>query len=155
MKLVFFDLGDTLESGDVLLPGALETLQGIADLRSSGGEPAVLGLISDFDMPSPEYYAILDLLGIRSFFEPVATRVTLSNEVGVFKPDPRIFREAIDRIDPGLEFGDALFITERRSHVVAARQLGMQAVHFQGPGQQTGDVERLPDLIPLVRQSLG
>ena len=86
MKLVFFDLGDTLESGDVLLPGALETLQGIADLRSSGGEPAVLGLISDFDMPGPEYYAILDLLGIRSFFEPVATRVTLSNEVGSSSP---------------------------------------------------------------------
>jgi FMN phosphatase YigB (HAD superfamily) len=155
MKLVFFDLGDTLESDDVLLPGALETLRGIADLRSSGGEPVVLGLISDFDMPSPEYYAILDLLGIRDFFEPVATRVTLSKEVGAFKPDQKIFREAIDRIDPSLGFGDALFVTERRSHVEAARQLGMQAVHFQGPGQQTGDVDRLQDLIPRVRQFLG
>lgn len=155
MRIVFFDLGDTLESDDVLLPGALETLRGIQELRSSGGEPAILGLISDFDMASEAYYAILDLLGIRSFFEPVQARVTLSSEVGVFKPDRRIFEAAIDRIDPGLTFGDAMFVTENLSHTEAARELGMRAIHFRGPGQQSGDVEALPDLIPLVRIFLG
>jgi hypothetical protein len=27
----------------------------------------------------------------------------------------------------------------------------MQAIHFQGPGQTTGDVQRLIDLVPLIR----
>jgi hypothetical protein len=31
--MVLFDLGRTLEADGVLRPGALETLQGIADLR--------------------------------------------------------------------------------------------------------------------------
>jgi FMN phosphatase YigB (HAD superfamily) len=141
MKIIFFDLGDTLETNDVLLPGALDTLRGVQNLQDSGGKPPVLGLISDFDSPSEEYYAILDQLGIRSFFEPVQTRVTLSSEVGVFKPDRRIFRAALDRIDPALTFGDAMFITENPAHVAAAGLLGLRAVRFMG---------QLPDLIPLI-----
>jgi FMN phosphatase YigB (HAD superfamily) len=101
MKVVLFDLGKTLEDGDVLLPGARETLQAIQAMRDSDGEAAVLALVSDFAMPdNPEqipliqqrYYELLDKLGIRSFFEPVADRVTLSTEVGVSKPDEKIFR---------------------------------------------------------------
>jgi FMN phosphatase YigB (HAD superfamily) len=155
MKIVFFDLGDTLETNDVLLPGALATLQDIQSLRDSSGEPAVLGLISDFDGPSEEYYAILDLLGIRSFFEPVQTRVTLSVEVGALKPDIKIFRAALDKLGPNLMFENALFVTENPDHVTAARGLGMTAVHFQGPGQTSGDVGQLPDLLPLIRTFLG
>lgn len=164
MRIVFFDLGRTLEDAGVLLPGALETLQAITELRSSEGEAAALGLISDFHMPvtpadipglRQQYFSILDQLGIRSFFEPVATRTTLSTEVGVFKPDARIFQAALEKIDPAGGFGDAMFITESRSHVDAARLLGMRAVHLRGPGQSTGDVELLEELIPLVRNFLG
>jgi hypothetical protein len=161
-KLVLFDLGDTLETGGVLLPGARETLQAIA--TSGTGETApVLCLVSDFLMPAePEdvagirqqYYELLDGLGLRGFFEPVAERVTLSTEVGAFKPDPAMFRAAADKIDPGLDFGDILFITENPRHVLAARLLGLSAVHVRGPGQSAGDVESLPGLIPLVREFL-
>jgi FMN phosphatase YigB (HAD superfamily) len=69
----------------------------------------------------------------------------------IFKPDERIFRKAIDKINPDGAFRDTMFITERRPHVEAARGLGMQAIHFQGPGQTTGDVQRLIDLVPLIR----
>jgi FMN phosphatase YigB (HAD superfamily) len=164
MKIILFDLGRTLEEADVLLPGALEALQGLAQLRSTAGEAPLLGLISDFDMPrtaeeipvlQQRYYDILDHLGIRSFFEPVAERVTLSTEVGVFKPDERIFRTAIGKLDPAGSFGNAMFVTENLAHVEAARQLGMRAIHFRGPGQNTGDVDRLLDLMPRVREFLG
>ncbi|MES1240433.1 MAG: hypothetical protein ABUT39_02335 [Acidobacteriota bacterium] len=163
MKAVLFDLGNTLEENDVLLPDALETLEEIAGLRSTGGEPAALGLVSDFLMPEDdgqiahirqEYFAILESLGIRSFFEPVERRVTLSTEVGVFKPDERIFRAALDKIEPNLAFADAMFITENPGHVNAARQLGMVAVAFRGP-EATGGVARLLDLIPRVVAFLG
>src|ERR671920_350634 len=101
------------------------------------------------------YYEILEDLGIRSFFEPVAERVTLSSEVGVFKPDEKIFRNVIEKIDEGLHFGDVIFTTENRWHVIEARRLGMRAIHFQGQGQNTGDVDRLVEVIPLVREFLG
>jgi FMN phosphatase YigB (HAD superfamily) len=164
VKVVLFDLGRTLEDQGVLLPGAVEALEGIQSLRDAQGQPAVLGLVSDFDMPgSPsevpgiqqEYYAVLDGLGIRPFFEPVARRVTLSTEVGEYKPHEKVFRTALDKVRPGLPFAAALFVTENPDHVEAAGLLGMRAVHFRGPGQTTGEVTRLVDLIPLVREFLG
>ena len=155
MKVVLFDLGKTLEDRDVLLPGAHETLQAIQAMRDSDGEAAVLALVSDFYMPdNPEqipliqqrYYELLDKLGIRSFFEPVADRVTLSTEVGVFKPD--------EKIDEGLGFRDVIFVTENQEHVLEARRLGIRGVHFKGPGQNSGEVDRLVELVPLIRNFL-
>jgi FMN phosphatase YigB (HAD superfamily) len=76
-------------------------------------------------------------------------------QVGAFKPDRRIFEAALAKIDVALTLHDAFFITERKSHVTAARALGMRAVHFKGPGEVTGDIERLVDLIPIVQEFLG
>ena len=59
---------------------------------------------------------LLEKLGIRSFFEPVAQRITLSTEVGRPKPDKKVFQTVIEKI-PGLHFADVMFITEDRSHV--------------------------------------
>lgn len=160
MKLVLFDLGDTLESDGVLLPGALETLETIASLRTEGRPAAVLGLLSDFHMPAEpsdvaiiqqQYYTLLDDLGIRQFFEPVAERVTLSTEVGAFKPDEAVFRAAAAKVDPALDFGQVLFVTENVGHVIAARRLGLMAVHVRGPGQAQGEVETLAGLVPVVQ----
>jgi hypothetical protein len=163
VKLILFDLGDTLESGGVLLPGAVETLEAIAALRTGGQPAAVLGLVSDFDMPSApsdvgaiqqQYYSLLDDLGIRQFFEPVAERVTLSTEVGVFKPDQAVFRAAASKAGPAVEFGDIFFVTENRNHVLAARRLGLVAVHVRGPGQPHGEIDTLAGVLPLVEAFL-
>jgi hypothetical protein len=73
----------------------VKTLQAIQAVRDSKGEAAVLRPVSDFDMTNnPEqipliqqrYYELLDKLSIRSFFEPVADRVTLSTEVSASSP---------------------------------------------------------------------
>ncbi|MBI4780973.1 MAG: hypothetical protein HY785_06575 [Oscillatoriophycideae cyanobacterium NC_groundwater_1537_Pr4_S-0.65um_50_18] len=163
MKIILFDLGKTLEDRGVLLPGASETLQAIQVMQDAGGEAVAMALVSDFNMPDrPEqipairqqYYDILDSLGIRSFFEPVNERVTLSTEVGVLKPDEKIFRAVVEKIDGDLSFQSVIFITENLAHVEAARALGMTAVHFKGPGQTTGDIDRLVDLIAIVQAFL-
>jgi hypothetical protein len=160
MRLVLFDLGDTLETHDVPRPGVLETLAEIASLRAGGAPAALLGLLSDFDMPSDpaelpgiqrKYYAILDALGIRGFFEPVDRRVTLSSEVGARKPAVAMFRAAIAKAEPALTFGDTMFVTESRAHVDAARALGLRAVHLSPPGTTHGEISRLPELLPIVR----
>jgi hypothetical protein len=116
--------------------------------------------VSDKDMPrqpsevhiiQQRHYKIWDDLGIRTFFEPLQERVTLSTEVGVFKPDEAIFRAVTSKVRPSLEFDDVLFVTENLAHALAARRLGLSAVHVRGPGQPTGEVESLPNLVPLVQ----
>jgi FMN phosphatase YigB (HAD superfamily) len=78
MKLVLFDLGDTLEHQDVLLPGAMEVLQTVSNLKDSEGQPVLLALLSDFLMPrqpsdipslQQQYYDLLGRLGIDAFFD--------------------------------------------------------------------------------------
>jgi FMN phosphatase YigB (HAD superfamily) len=167
MKMVLFDLGNTLEEivndRDVLLPGARETLEAVRGLKDAAGEPPLLALVSDFG-PVPatpaqaaasreEYLKILDALGIRGFFEPVASRVTISAETGATKPKKKIFQRVIRKV-PGLRFEDVIFITEEPTHVAAAWKLKMRAVHFKGPGQTSGDISRLMDFIPLVQKFL-
>jgi FMN phosphatase YigB (HAD superfamily) len=157
MRVVLFDLGRTLEHEDVLEPGAAETLRAVAALRDARGAPLGMGLLSDFDDPGPgddlaavraRYVAILDALGIREFFDPVERCVTLSSDLGVFKPDERLFRLALDRFERDLPFRSALFVTENLPHVRAARALGLSALHYKGPGQTRGDITRLTDLVP-------
>src|SRR3954451_15933439 len=111
MKIVLFDLGQTLENHDALLPGALQALEDISALRDRDGKPVLLAVGSDFDEPAQQYYDILGNLGIRSFFEPVSARVTLSGEVGMHKPAKEFFVAAVTKADPGLTFDDVLFVT--------------------------------------------
>lgn len=159
MKVILFDLGRTLEDQAVLLPGATEMLEAVRGLVDADGAALQIGLVSDYTMPETaadvpalrqEYLAILDRLSLREFFEPVEVRVTLSTELGVFKPDERVFRAVLDKLQPGIPFGSALFVTEHPGHVAAARALGMRAVHFKGPGQTTGDIAQLLDFIPIA-----
>ncbi len=159
MKIILLDLGDTLEHDDVLLPGALATLQALRRLKLPDGAPVPLGLVSDFETPDrpqdiprlrAKYVRILKDLGIQRFFTPVGKHVTLSTEVGVSKPDEAIFRAAVDKIAPALDFAQVMFVTENKAHVAAANALGMRGVHFQGPGQTSGEIAVLADLVPLA-----
>jgi hypothetical protein len=163
VRYVFFDLGDTLESGDVLRPGARQMLLDIAALRDDRGEPPKLGLISDFDaaatpadIPAIEeqYRQLLMRLGIEDLFRPFEQAVTLSTRVGVRKPDRRIFRAALDKLDSRAHFHDAIFVTENKEHVLAARALGMHALHLKGPGQRDAEIDDLPGLVPPIARLL-
>ena len=101
MRIILFDLGNTLEFDGELMPGAKELLSSI---REMDGYSFAVALVSDFDnfndrpgelvdvkAKQLEYYEILHKLGISSYFEPLYKHVTLSAEVGVRKPDKRIF----------------------------------------------------------------
>ena len=155
MKMVLFDLGETLEDRDVLLPGALKALQEIPALRDGDGKPVLLAVGSDFDAPAQEYFDILENLGIRTFFEPVSERVTLSGEVGMHKPAKEFFAAALAKADPALTFDDVLFVTENSGHVVAARALGIHAIQVRPPGGSGGDIASLFELLPHVREFVG
>lgn len=161
MKVILFDLGQTLENKGKLLPGALETLSAIQMLRDSKDESPVLALISDFlaannpaeiNQLQQQYYDLIQNLGIKSFFEPVAKRVTLSTEIGVRKSDEKIFRTAVDKISKDFPFTDVIFITENKEHISAARLLGINAIHIKAPDQISGEAEYLTDLVKFIRK---
>lgn len=58
------------------------------------------------------------------------TGLVLSGDVGINKPDPRIYRILLDR--HGLEAGGCIFIDDSERNVAAARTVGMDAIHFTG-----------------------
>lgn len=64
----------------------------------------------------------------------------LSFEVGVLKPDPRIFQTALDLVEPG---GQAVFIDDIPANIEAARQMGMTGIDFHCAEQLRTDLRRL------------
>lgn len=132
-----FDLGQTLidEAHEQRpFPRALEALTTIAQAN-----PAPKScLVSNFNMDltpaeaMEEYLMILDAAGLRSFFEPVPERVTLSNHAAALKPSRKIFAKALERLGvPATPLEHCCLITENADHIRAARaQLHMQAFQF-------------------------
>lgn len=163
MRVVLFDLGDTLEHDGALLPGARETLTALAKMRDDKDQAPVVALVSDYysattpaelDAHRQSYYKILAELGLDSFFTPLPARVTLSTEVGVQKPDEKIFRVALDKIQPQFPFSHAVFVTENDKHVEAARKLGMAAIRVAGPSENNSTAPRLDELLPQLERLL-
>lgn len=145
------DLGDTLVRGDTVLPHVPEALGVLTRFETKSTTSLVLSLVSDYDMPTPPetprktraifntYVAMLDKLQLKTFFEPVERRVTLSTHAGVLKPDPRIFKKAIQRLRLRIGLSECLFITENAEHVSRCRQMGMTALLFDTAGSLKGD----------------
>jgi FMN phosphatase YigB (HAD superfamily) len=142
IRALLLDLGGTLIDADRhVFPGVNDALTAFRNLKAADGTPLVTCLVSDYTMPEPrtpekiteafaEYLGILDGIGLRGFFEPVDERVTLSTNVGVSKPDAKVFEAALKRANLDAALTEALFITEDAGHVAAARTLGMQALQF-------------------------
>ncbi|WP_017590662.1 HAD-IA family hydrolase [Nocardiopsis ganjiahuensis] len=61
-----------------------------------------------------------------------ATGVVNSSRVGVAKPDPRIYRVALDRLGDEGRGGSVLFVDDSAENVAAAREAGLAGVHYRG-----------------------
>ena len=72
--------------------------------------------------------------------------VLVSGEVGVIKPDPRIFELLIERfaIDPRR----AVYIDDVAANVAAARPFGIHAIHFTSPAALRTELAQLGLLPP-------
>jgi epoxide hydrolase-like predicted phosphatase len=58
--------------------------------------------------------------------------VVVSGEVHCVKPDPRIYRLCLARLE--VEPAQALFVDDRADNIAAAARLGMRTVHFAHDG---------------------
>ena len=71
-----------------------------------------------------------------SWFESIL----VSGEVGLIKPDPRIFQLLLEGI--GRPANDCIYIDDNARNVAAAKALGFEAIHFQAPDQLRQDLAR-------------
>jgi epoxide hydrolase-like predicted phosphatase len=65
----------------------------------------------------------------------------ISAEVGMTKPDARIYRLALERLN--MDAFRAVFVDDFMHNVEAARAIGMQAIHFQNREQAWAELEQL------------
>ncbi|HEY4666851.1 MAG TPA: HAD family phosphatase [Anaerolineales bacterium] len=68
-------------------------------------------------------------------------QLTISAEVGLAKPDPRIYELALERL--GVEGPRAIFVDDFIENLEAASALGMHPVHFKNRTQAQQQVESL------------
>lgn len=107
----------------------LHLADGVADcLRALRAEGLGLGIVCDIGLtPSPTLRGLLDRWELLDLFRGWA----FSDEVGVYKPEPGIFRVALAQLgsapDRAAHVGDRL-----RTDVAGARGLGMLSVRYSG-----------------------
>ena len=70
---------------------------------------------------------------IRQKFSDVFDTMIISAEVGVMKPDPRIFQTGLEQL--GVAGTEAAFVDDTVANVDAARALGMRAILFRNHAQ--------------------
>jgi HAD superfamily hydrolase (TIGR01549 family) len=83
-----------------------------------------LALITNFDHP-PYVYSLLSKLGLTNFFNSI----TISSEVGVKKPDPRIFSFAL--ADTKLKSNEVCYIGDSDEDIKAARNAKIYPILIQ------------------------
>lgn len=70
----------------------------------------------------------------------------VSYRIGVVKPDPRIYQEALRR--SALPASACVFVDDRPGNVVGALRVGIRAVQFESPAQCANELARLGVVIP-------
>lgn len=106
------------------LDGALERLHGNMPLLSRLSRRYRLGIVSNF---YGNLTTVCDDAGIRRFFDVIID----SAQAGCVKPDPRIFRRAVEEL--GMTAADATFVGDSLSRDMAgARAAGMRHVWLAG-----------------------
>ena len=70
---------------------------------------------------------------VENKFDDAFDAIVISSEVGVMKPELKIYRLALGQLK--VEPAEAVFVDDMPANVEAARLLGMQAIRFQSPEQ--------------------
>ena len=67
--------------------------------------------------------------------------LVLSHEVGLLKPDPRIYKLTLQRF--GLRAECAVFIDDLLTNVEGARAMGLHGIHYKNPDQVRLELTKL------------
>ena len=83
-----------------------------------------LALVSNFDHP-PHVHSVLNTLGLTPHFDSVV----ISAEVGIKKPDPRIFDSALEQTRMKPE--EVIYVGDTEDDIIAARAAGLVPILIQ------------------------
>jgi putative hydrolase of the HAD superfamily len=152
LEEAFVLLGDLPDADRVALADAwldasrranVQLTDGLADVLAALDDCGVrIGIVCDVGLtPSVVLREFLEQHGVLTHFD----HWSFSDEVGVYKPAPAIFRHALDGLgvpDPR----DALHVGDlRRTDVAGARAAGMTAVRYRGvfddPQDESVDID--------------
>ena len=78
----------------------------------------------------------------RQKFHDAFDHMVISGEVGVMKPDPKIFQIALEQA--GVSPNEAVFIDDFYENIEGCRAVGMHGIHFRDPEQA---MQELRDLL--------
>ncbi len=96
------------------------------------------GFLSNTEIPA------MDLFKTKNY--SCFDMILFSCAEGLRKPDPQIFLRALEKI--GSHPAQTVFIDDRLDYLEGAKQVGINAVHFQGVSQLYIDLEQLGVQIP-------
>jgi putative hydrolase of the HAD superfamily len=119
-----------------------DTMPVVRELRDRGVKSALISNCSHATRP------IVDRLGITEGFD----EILLSFEVGMHKPDPGIYREALHRLGD-VAPGDAVFVDDQPAYCDGAAALGIETFLIDRSGDGTPDLNGhrvIGDLRPLL-----
>jgi putative hydrolase of the HAD superfamily len=106
------------------------------DARSRGYRMALL--TNNVREWEPQWRAMVP---VDEIFEVIVD----SAYVGLRKPEPEIYELTVERLGDGIGPSDCLFVDDVEVNVKTARQLGMEAVHFQSNEQAIPEIEAALD----------
>ena len=159
IRILMLDLGDTLvDASHVALPGVHGALKTISSFKTASKDLLSRCIVSDYTLANPEtdaeiarifkeYVAMLTKAQLAGYFQPVKHHVTLSTHAGVYKPDRKVFEQALQRLGSAAKLDECLFITENEDHIKACQKLGMTTLHF---GKDFTEWSKAPPLIKAL-----
>lgn len=120
-------------------PGVQETLK---ELKQSG---YLLGIITDTANPISVKLSWFERGGFANVWDSIVS----SQEIGVEKPDPKIYQAALDHL--GLKPDQAVFVGHNPIELEGARVIGMTTIAFnQDPGAKSDySIIHFKDLLSL------
>jgi putative hydrolase of the HAD superfamily len=77
----------------------------------------------------------------RKRLDPILDVVVISGEVGLRKPDPKIFELTVEKL--GVEAAGCIFVDDHPGHLQTAQDLGMTTVLHRTPDESIGEVQAL------------
>lgn len=122
---------------DEMLGGPIEgTVAVLADLRRAGVRVAALS-----NWSAEKFPVALSRFAFLGWFDTIV----ISGDVGINKPDPRIYRHLFEQT--GLDPGSCVFVDDSTANVAAAAALGMTALRFHDFATLRRELEER-DLLP-------
>ncbi|HEY8597469.1 MAG TPA: HAD family hydrolase [Thermomicrobiales bacterium] len=155
IRAVFFDANGILYFRPAAAADAVVARDAIAlfprvipMLATLRGRGFILGVITDTDVPSAEKLRWFHARGLTLAWDVFVN----SEEEGVCKPHPAIYRAALAR--GGVRADEALFVGHAAHELAGARAVGMATVACHADAGAVGDYRvarfaELPDLPPL------